>query len=109
MSSRIRICRSTESYSVQIDWLTKALHDAEAVVIGAGAGLSTSAGFVYTGERFQKHFADFAKKYGYQDMYTGGFYPYNTPEEHWPIGAGTSMSIATWTRPNLSISSFLSW
>ena len=83
MSSRIRICRSIESYSVQIDRLTKALHDAEAVVIGAGAGLSTSAGFVYTGERFQKHFADFAKKYGYQDMYTGGFYPYNTPEEHW--------------------------
>ncbi|MCH5287616.1 MAG: Sir2 silent information regulator family NAD-dependent deacetylase [Christensenellaceae bacterium] len=68
---------------MQIDRLTKALHDAEAVVIGAGAGLSTSAGFVYTGERFQKHFADFAKKYGYQDMYTGGFYPYNTPEEHW--------------------------
>ena len=83
MSSRIRICRSTESYSVQIDRLAKALHDAEAVVIGAGAGLSTSAGFVYTGERFQKHFADFAKKYGYQDMYAGGFYPYNTPEEHW--------------------------
>ena len=83
MSSRIRICRSIESYSVQIDRLTKALHDAEAVVIGAGAGLSTSAGFVYTGERFQKHFADFAKKYGYQDMYTGGFYPYKTPEEHW--------------------------
>ena len=52
-------------------------------MIGAGAGLSTSAGFVYTGERFQKHFADFANRYGYQDMYTGGFYPYSSPEEHW--------------------------
>ena len=53
------------------------------MVIGAGAGLSTSAGFVYTGERFQKYFSDFAAKYGFQDMYSGGFYPFATPEEHW--------------------------
>jgi len=52
-------------------------------VIGAGAGLSTSAGFVYTGERFEKYFSDFAAKYGIQDMYSGGFYPFATPEEHW--------------------------
>ena len=53
------------------------------MVIGAGAGLSTSAGFVYTGERFEKYFSDFAKKYGIKDMYSGGFYPFPTPEEHW--------------------------
>ena len=53
------------------------------MVIGAGAGLSTSAGFVYTGERFQKYFSDFAAKYGFQDMYSGGFSPFATPEEHW--------------------------
>ncbi len=52
-------------------------------MIGAGAGLSTSAGFLYTGERFEKYFADFSEKYGFHDMYSGGFYPYKTPEEHW--------------------------
>jgi len=52
-------------------------------VIGAGAGLSTSAGFVYDGERFEQHFSDFAKKYGLRDMYSGGFYPYNSREEFW--------------------------
>jgi NAD-dependent SIR2 family protein deacetylase len=52
-------------------------------VIGAGAGLSTSAGFIYTGERFQKYFQDFAEKYNFADMYSGGFYPYDTLEEHW--------------------------
>ena len=53
------------------------------MVIGAGAGLSTSAGFVYTGKRFEKYFSDFAAKYGIRDMYSGGFYPFATPEEHW--------------------------
>ena len=52
-------------------------------MIGAGAGLSTSAGFVYTGERFEKYFSDFTAKYGIKDMYSGGFYPFATPEEHW--------------------------
>ena len=53
------------------------------MVIGAGSGLSTAAGFIYTGERFEKYFSDFAAKYGIQDMYSGGFYPFATPEEHW--------------------------
>lgn len=52
-------------------------------MIGAGAGLSTSAGFVYEGERFQWYFSDFEKAYGFHDMYSGGFYPYKTPEEFW--------------------------
>lgn len=68
---------------MQIPKLKTALDEADAVVIGAGAGLSTSAGFPYDGERFHKYFADFEAKYGFHDMYAGGFYPYATPEEHW--------------------------
>lgn len=59
------------------------LTEADAVVIGAGAGLSASAGMIYTGERFEKYFADFRRKYGFRDMYSGGFYPYDTLEEYW--------------------------
>ena len=69
--------------SAQTEKLRAALDEADAVVIGAGAGLSTSAGFTYDGERFRKYFADFEAKYGFHDMYSGGFYPYATPEEHW--------------------------
>ena len=63
--------------------LKAALQDCDAVVIGAGAGLSTAAGFTYTGERFEKYFSDFAAKYGIQDMYSGGFYPFATQGEFW--------------------------
>ena len=63
--------------------LLNLLTGADAVVIGAGAGLSTSAGMIYTGERFEKYFADFRGKYGFRDMYSGGFYPYDTLEEYW--------------------------
>ena len=83
MFSRIWTKPSTKSCSEQIEQLRTALHDCDAVVIGAGAGLSTAAGFTYTGERFEKYFSDFAQKYGIQDMYSGGFYPLATPEEHW--------------------------
>lgn len=83
MFSKMSTTRSTESCSRQIERLRAALDSADAVVVGAGAGLSTSAGFVYTGERFEKYFSDFAAKYGFRDMYSGGFYPYSTPEEHW--------------------------
>lgn len=67
----------------EITQLKEALANAHTILIGAGAGLSTSAGFTYAGERFQKHFGDFAQKYGFSDMYSGGFYPYKTLEEHW--------------------------
>jgi NAD-dependent SIR2 family protein deacetylase len=63
--------------------LKSEIESADAIVIGAGAGLSTSAGFIYNGERFRKYFQDFAEKYHFQDMYSGGFYPYDTLEEHW--------------------------
>ena len=83
MFSKIWTKLSTKSCSTPLERLQTALQDCDAVVIGAGAGLSTSAGFVYTGERFKKYFSDFAEKYGIKDMYSGGFYPFATPEEHW--------------------------
>ena len=63
--------------------LRMALEQADAVLIGAGAGLSASAGFEYSGERFETYFRDFREKYGFQDMYSGGFHPYETLEEYW--------------------------
>ena len=83
MFSKIWTKSSTKSSSEQLERLQTALRDCDSVVIGAGAGLSTSAGFIYTGERFEKYFSDFAVKYGIKDMYSGGFYPYSSPEEHW--------------------------
>ena len=67
----------------QINRLKAEIETADAIIIGAGAGLSTSAGFTYTGSRFRQYFSDFEDKYGFHDMYSGGFYPYKTPEEHW--------------------------
>lgn len=67
--------------------LMEEIETADAIVIGAGAGLSTAAGFVYNGERFEKWFHDFAQKYGFKDMYSGGFYPYGTKEEFWAYWA----------------------
>ena len=63
--------------------LKQELSAVNAVLIGAGAGLSTSAGFTYTGKRFEQYFKDFIEKYGFHDMYSGGFYPFETLEEHW--------------------------
>lgn len=66
-----------------ISKLQAALLDADAVLLGAGAGVSASAGFTYSGERFKKYFHDFADRFHFTDMYSGGFYPYETLEEHW--------------------------
>ena len=63
--------------------LADALGSADHIVIGAGAGLSTSAGFEYGGERFLAIFGDFAARYGFRDMYSAGFFPFPTPEEQW--------------------------
>ena len=83
MFSKIWTKRSTKSYSDEVKRLREALEQADAVLIGAGSGLSTAAGFTYAGERFEKHFSDFREKYGIMDMYSGGFYPYDSLEEYW--------------------------
>lgn len=75
--------KSTESYSDKIKKLKKDIDSTDAILIGAGAGMSTSAGLTYSGERFYRFFSDFHKKYGINDIYSGGFYPYDTPQEYW--------------------------
>lgn len=83
MFSRTATTKSIWNTSAELKRLKEALERADSVFIGAGAGLSTSAGFTYSGERFEKYFGDFAAKYGFRDMYSGGFYPYKTLEEQW--------------------------
>lgn len=83
MFSRIMTKQYTAAYSEQIERLKQALDCADAVVIGAGAGLSASAGLTYSDERFEQYFKDFADKYGIRDMYSGGFYPFESLEEYW--------------------------
>ena len=83
MFSRTKITTSTGNYSDNIKKLKKALAECDAVVIGAGAGLSTSAGLTYSGERFDKYFFDFKEKFGIRDMYSGGFYPFSNEETQW--------------------------
>ena len=67
----------------KINEVKEKISSAKTVLIGAGAGLSTSAGYTYSGERFEKYFADCEAKYHFHDMYSGGFYPYETEEEFW--------------------------
>lgn len=74
---------STSNCSEQAGRLRELLDKADAVVVGAGAGLSASAGLSYSGSRFTENFADFIEKYGLRDMYSAGFYPYRTLEEYW--------------------------
>ncbi len=81
MYSRNETKKSTKSSS--IEGLKSALETADAILIGAGAGLSASAGLTYSGERFERYFSDFYQKYGISDMYSGGFYPFGTLEEYW--------------------------
>ena len=83
MFSRILTQKSTAVWSDQIERLKLAIEECDAVVIGAGAGRSTSAGLTYSGERFEKNFGDFKEKYGIRDMYSGGFYPFESLEEYW--------------------------
>lgn len=77
------IMKSIRGYYSKIQQLKQELTTADAVLIGAGAGLSTSAGFGYAGKRFEQYFGDFIEKYGFKDMYSGGFYPFETLEEQW--------------------------
>ncbi|MBR6068791.1 MAG: Sir2 silent information regulator family NAD-dependent deacetylase [Bacteroidales bacterium] len=68
---------------MEVEKLKYAILNSDAIVVGAGAGLSTSAGFTYSGERFQRYFSDFIEEYGFSDMYTAGFYSFATEEEKW--------------------------
>lgn len=83
MFSRTWISKSTEGYSQTVEQLKAEIQGADAILIGAGSGLSTSAGLTYGGKRFLKYFSDFHEKYGITDMYSGGFYPFPSLEEYW--------------------------
>ena len=83
MFSRTSTSRSTSACSGELDALRQKLAEADAILIGAGAGLSAAAGFAYSGERFRRYFGDFAAQYHFADMYAGGFYPYGSLEEYW--------------------------
>ena len=78
-----RLTEDDREDNERIALLKKEIDSVDAIVIGAGAGLSTSAGFTYSGERFERYFFDFARKYGIRDMYSGGFYPFPDEETRW--------------------------
>lgn len=83
MFSKKKMIKSTTDYWASIQKLKNTIENADAIMIGAGAGLSMSAGLEYNGKRFFDNFSDFADKYGLQDMYSAGFYPFETSEEYW--------------------------
>ncbi|MGN0287446.1 MAG: SIR2 family NAD-dependent protein deacylase [Atopobiaceae bacterium] len=74
---------STADFLECVDRIADAIKEADAVLVGAGAGLSTAAGFSYAGRRFDDNFADFRDAYGITDMYSGGFYPFPDQETYW--------------------------
>ena len=74
---------SINDYSAEIEKIKELIKNADAVLIGAGAGLSTAAGFIYGGKYFLDNFADIHEKYGYTDMYSAGFHDFYTSEEKW--------------------------
>ena len=78
-----RMSFGTGAKKERIVRLKEEIETADAIVIGAGAGLSTSAGLTYSGERFERYFSDFAEKFGIRDMYSGGFYPFPDDETRW--------------------------
>lgn len=83
MSSSQWMSASTGSFSDEAERIAEAIRGADAVLVGAGAGLSVAAGFSYGGERFEEHFSDFKSRFGIQDMYSGGFYPFPDEEAYW--------------------------
>ena len=81
--TQVRSAMDIQNHAHELDELRVAFDEADAIVVGAGAGLSTAAGLTYSGERFHRLFGDFIEKYGIRDMYSGGFFPFRTPEERW--------------------------
>ena len=80
MFSKMKMNEFTEGSYLE---LKKLLDEADTVLIGGGSGLSTSAGFIYSGPHFNRYFFDFIEKYNFSDMYSGGFNPFETSEEFW--------------------------
>lgn len=83
MFGKISTKESMNNYLDKLTVIQQWMDEADAIVIGAGAGLSTAAGFTYGGERCKKYFSDFMKKYHFSDMYSGGFSDFESLEEHW--------------------------
>lgn len=78
---------STSSYSERISFLRQAVQEADHIIIGAGSGLTTAAGIDYAGDDFRREFAPWIERYGFTDLYTSSFYPFETPEEYWAYWA----------------------
>lgn len=78
---------STASYSERISFLRHAVQEADHIIIGAGSGLTTAAGIDYAGDDFRREFAPWIERYGFTDLYTSSFYPFETPEEYWAYWA----------------------
>ena len=92
MSYDLRISTGEGSREQQLERLKDILRSYDAILVGAGAGLSTSAGLTYSGERFRKYFFDFAEKYGISDIYSGGFFPFPDEETRWAWWARHQMA-----------------
>ena len=78
---------SIDDYSHRIDRLRKLIAEADSIIIGAGAGLSTAAGLQYSGEEFEHYFYPWMERYGIKDLYSSSFYPFKTEEELWACWA----------------------
>lgn len=76
-----------EEYKIRLQKAKQAINNADYILIGAGAGLSTSAGLQYSGENFQRNYKEFIEKYHFEDLYTASFYPFSTQEEKWAFWA----------------------
>lgn len=78
-----KLKKSTNPYLANLEKVRLALMEADAILIGIGAGMSESAGLNYSGERFERYFSDFKEEYGIEDMYSGGFFEFSSREEYW--------------------------
>ena len=87
MFSSTKTVTSTSSFSERKEWLCKQIAEADYVLIGAGAGLTTAAGIDYAGEDFRREFREWIDRYGITDLYSAGFYPFATDEERWAMWA----------------------
>ena len=76
-----------EEYNSRIIQAKQAIEQADYIIIGAGAGLSTAAGLLYSGEKFKKDFKEFIEKYHFEDLYSASFYNFKTQEEKWAFFA----------------------